>query len=119
MMHTNPNTKNFTIPIYCPNHGSRFHTAYIVRVQGSRTCASAVPPTNISRQQIPSSATKQLSSFENCHVVANKLYVFSRLSRDLNQMSTAIITLWKQNKHLSMQRRRQTSSSMQNIQVKS
>jgi len=25
-----------------------------IRVQGSRTCTSAVPPTNISRQQIPS-----------------------------------------------------------------
>jgi len=40
---------------------SRVTWATSARVQGSRTCTSAVPSTNIRRQQIPSTATKQRS----------------------------------------------------------
>ena len=54
-----------------------------IRVQGSRTCTSAVPPTNISRQQIPSTATKQRSKLQELSCCC-KFHALSRFSRDLN-----------------------------------
>jgi len=62
------------VPIYC------------VSVQGSRnwTCTSAVPPTNISQQQIPSTATKQHSKLRELSRCRKKNSYIVTLSRDLN-----------------------------------
>ena len=86
-----------------------------VRVQGSRTCTSAVPPTNIRRQQIPSNcdeATFQASRI--CHVVAKKFHALLRSHVTSVYKPTSIVILRKQKKQASFHcQRRQPSSSMQ------
>ena len=75
-------------------------------VQGSRTCTSAV--TNISRQKIPSTATKQLSKLQQlsrCRKQIPCIVTTVTVLRDLNPTSAANCHLRKQNKLPSMRRR--------------
>ena len=92
-----------------------------VRVQGSRTCISAVPPTNISTTTnsinrdkatflVSRIVTLLQINFMHCHVV---MWPQAKRQQPLSSCGS-------KNKLPSMQRRRQTSPfmQMQNVQVK-
>ena len=76
-----------------------------------------IPPISIRRIKFHQPRRSNIPSFRNCHVVAYKFHALSRCHVTSIQMATAIVILRKQNKLPSMQRR-QTSSSIPNVQTK-